>query len=252
MSSPGNPNDRSFFDDSSFPDGSPYAGGSPFPPSQPFAAPAPAGGRGGTPTSLIVAIAAVVVTLLLVVGVAVGMMMNRGDGSANASGGNGGNGGVDPVAQPTTITTGDAAPETVTVTEEAERAPETTTVRETTRERSSSSDDLGTGRSDVDSRGWIGYYTRCDRGHEALAVLRTHDGDGNLTLAVACETAGGYKYYRGLNGSNPIEMDVIVDEGDRIVGQNGSWKYQMSPANLIITQNNVVKYKMTTEVWGQR
>ena len=108
------------------------------------------------------------------------------------------------------------------------------------------------GRNDVDSRGWIGYYTRCDAGDEAMAVLRTHDSDDNLTLAVACDTGSGYKYYRGLNGSNPIEMEIIVDEGDRIVGRNGAWKYQMSPSSLLITQNNVVQHNMTTEVWGKR
>ena len=247
MSSPGNPNDRPFFDDSSFPDGSPYAGGNPFPPTQSFAPAAPVAGRGGASTGLIVAIVAVVVALLAVGGIAVAMLMNRGD-SANGSGG----GPVAPIAQPTTVTAEEAAPETVTVTEEAREATETTTVRETTRDRSSSSDDLGTGRNDVDSRGWIGYYTRCDAGDEAMAVLRTHDSAGNLTLAVACDTGSGYKYYRGLNGSNPIEMEVIVDEGDRIVGRNGAWKYQMSPSSLLITQNNVVQHNMTTEVWGQR
>ena len=85
-----------------------------------------------------------------------------------------------------------------------------------------------------------------------MAVLRTHDSAGNLTLAVACDTGNGYKYYRGLNGDDGIEMEIIVDEGDRIVGRNGAWKYQMSPSSLLITQNNVVQHNMTTEVWGQR
>lgn len=255
MSRPGSFDDRSFFDDSSFPVSSPYADDNPFAPSQPqpVAAPVPAAGRGGGSTPLIVAIVAVSVVLLLLIGVAVGMMMNRDDGSAYASGGAGGDGGVTPVAEPTSV-----ADDDVTTEAEVEPARETTTVfetttaQETTRSRSSSRDDLGTGRSDVDERGWIGRYTRCDQGDDALAVLRTHDRAGNLTLAVACEAPDGYKYYRGLNGSNSIEMPVIVDEGDRIVAQNGSWKYQMSPSSLIITENNVVEHNMPAEVWGQR
>ena len=248
MSSPGNPNDRSFFDDSSFPDASPYAGGSPFPPSQPFAAPAPAGGRGGTPTSLIVAIAAVVVTLLLVVGVAVGMMMNRGDGSANASGGNGGNGGVDPVAQPTTVTAEEAAPETVTVTEEARETTETTTVRETTRDRSSSSDDLGTGRSDVDSRGWNTPGARCHPGDKAFAVIQVQSG----ARASACQTPGGRQYYRGHDPDvGSLETEIIGSSERDIVAQNGSVKYQMSFAGLLISDGGETIANSPANVWGR-
>lgn len=243
MSSPGNPNDRPFFDDSSFPDGSPYAGGNPFPPTQPFAPAAPVTGRGGASTGLIVAIVAVVVALLAVGGIAVAMLMNRGD-SANGSGG----GPVAPIAQPTTVTAEEAAPETVTVTEEARETTETTTVRETTRDRSSSSDDLGTGRSDVDSRGWNTPGARCHPGDKAFAVIQVQSG----ARASACQTPGGRQYYRGHDPDvGSLETEIIGSSERDIVAQNGSVKYQMSFAGLLISDGGETIANSPANVWGR-
>lgn len=243
MSSPGNPNDRPFFDDSSFPDGSPYAGGNPFPPTQSFAPAAPVTGRGGASTGLIVAIVAVVVALLAVGGIAVAMLMNRGD-SANGSGG----GPVAPIAQPTTVTAEEAAPETVTVTEEARETTETTTVRETTRDRSSSSDDLGTGRSDVDSRGWNTPGARCHPGDKAFAVIQVQSG----ARASACQTPGGRQYYRGHDPDvGSLETEIIGSSERDIVAQNGSVKYQMSFAGLLISDGGETIANSPANVWGR-
>lgn len=243
MSSPGNPNDRPFFDDSSFPDGSPYAGGNPFPPTQSFAPAAPVAGRGGASTGLIVAIVAVVVALLAVGGIAVAMLMNRGD-SANGSGG----GPVAPIAQPTTVTAEEAAPETVTVTEEARETTETTTVRETTRDRSSSSDDLGTGRSDVDSRGWNTPGARCHPGDKAFAVIQVQSG----ARASACQTPGGRQYYRGHDPDvGSLETEIIGSSERDIVAQNGSVKYQMSFAGLLISDGGETIANSPANVWGR-
>ena len=243
MSSPGNPNDRPFFDDSSFPDGSPYAGGNPFPPTQSFAPAAPVAGRGGASTGLIVAIVAVVVALLAVGGIAVAMLMNRGD-SANGSDG----GPVAPIAQPTTVTAEEAAPETVTVTEEARETTETTTVRETTRDRSSSSDDLGTGRSDVDSRGWNTPGARCHPGDKAFAVIQVQSG----ARASACQTPGGRQYYRGHDPDvGSLETEIIGSSERDIVAQNGSVKYQMSFAGLLISDGGETIANSPANVWGR-
>lgn len=243
MSSPGNPNDRPFFDDSSFPDGSPYVGGNPFPPTQSFAPAAPVTGRGGASTGLIVAIVAVVVALLAVGGIAVAMLMNRGD-SANGSGG----GPVAPIAQPTTVTAEEAAPETVTVTEEARETTETTTVRETTRDRSSSSDDLGTGRSDVDSRGWNTPGARCHPGDKAFAVIQVQSG----ARASACQTPGGRQYYRGHDPDvGSLETEIIGSSERDIVAQNGSVKYQMSFAGLLISDGGETIANSPANVWGR-
>lgn len=243
MSSPGNPNDRPFFDDSSFPDGSPYAGGNPFPPTQSFAPAAPVAGRGGASTGLIVAIVAVVVALLAVGGIAVAMLMNRGD-SANGSGG----GPVAPIGQPTTVTAEEAAPETVTVTEEARETTETTTVRETTRDRSSSSDDLGTGRNDVDSRGWNTPGARCHPGDKAFAVIQVQSG----ARASACQTPGGRQYYRGHDPDvGSLETEIIGSSERDIVAQNGSVKYQMSFAGLLISDGGETIANSPANVWGR-
>ncbi|MDK8768941.1 hypothetical protein QP932_10605 [Corynebacterium freneyi] len=108
--------------------------------------------------------------------------------------------------------------------------------------------DLGTGRSDVDERGWIGTRARCHTGDEAFAVLATADG----THATACRTPGGSKYYRGDAGEKgSLEAPIIVDEGDRIVARNGGWKYQMSPDGLLITENDKVRQNQGATTWGQ-
>lgn len=108
--------------------------------------------------------------------------------------------------------------------------------------------DLGTGRSDVDERGWIGTRARCHAGDEAFAVLATADG----THAAACRTPGGSKYYRGDAGEKgSLEAPIIVDEGDRIVARNGGWKYQMSPDGLLITENDKVRQNQGATTWGQ-
>ena len=108
--------------------------------------------------------------------------------------------------------------------------------------------DLGTGRSNVDERGWIGTRARCHTGDEAFAVLATADG----THAAACRTPDGSKYYRGDAGeTGSLEAPIIVDEGDRIVARNGGWKYQMSPDGLLITENDMVRRNEGATTWGR-
>ena len=107
---------------------------------------------------------------------------------------------------------------------------------------------MGTGRDDVDARGWIASRARCHDGDRALAVVATETG----TRAAACETPGGDKYYRGDAGDvGSLEAPIIVDEGDRIVARNGAWKYQMSPDGLMITENNEVRDTQAATAWGR-
>lgn len=107
--------------------------------------------------------------------------------------------------------------------------------------------DFGTGRSDVDGLGFTNSAARCHSGDRAFAIVATDQG----SKAAACETRSGRKYYRGETADgNSLETDIIVDEGNRIVAQNGSWKYQMSPDGLLITENNVVKNRQAAVAWG--
>ena len=247
----------SFHHEPRFGQNSPHPPSHPHPPSQPFpgtsAHPAaPVGPARGSRASgaLIGGIAVAVIALMLVAGVGVGMWLNGRD--SGASGGPGGDGPVAPVAQPTTVVGQQAQPETVTVTEEArEDAGQTRhTATSTPRTWSSTPTDLGTGRSDVDSYGWKDSYARCGMRGQAVAVLKVRDSAGDPMLTVACMNADGPMYYRGTGTAGDLEADIIVDAGDRIVAQNGAWKYQMSPSGLVITENNVVKHSYPAEVWG--
>lgn len=95
--------------------------------------------------------------------------------------------------------------------------------------------------------GFTNSAARCHSGDRAFAILATDQG----SKAAACESRSGRKYYRGATADgNSLETDIIVDEGDRIVAQNGSWKYQMSPSGLLITQNNEVKNRQNATAWG--
>lgn len=77
-------------------------------------------------------------------------------------------------------------------------------------------------------------------------MLATENG----TTSVACETQSGEKYYRGNNEKGSVEAPIIVDEGNRIVAQNGSYKYQMSPDGLLVTKNNEVQSRNGASAWG--
>ena len=106
--------------------------------------------------------------------------------------------------------------------------------------------DFGTGRDDVDGLGFTSSAARCHNGDRAFAVLAT----SNSGTAVACETRDGSKYYRGSNNKGNIEAPIIVDEGNRIVAANGSYKYQMSPNGLLVTKNDKVQSRDNALAWG--
>lgn len=216
---------------------------------------APAAGReprrrGGDAVSSTL-IGAIIVVLLLIIGI-LGMMvalLMRDDEP-------------DPVAAgttPETTTTNETVTETHVTTTVTETRSSTPTSRSTTKRSSTTGrqpgsnhgrgddDDLGTGRDDVDSQGWIGLPARCDDGDRALAVVATEDD----SWTVACRD-GGSKYYVGFtSGLGVKRAPIIVDEGDRIVARDGAWKYQMSPDGLLVTENNVVKDKQAGTVWGR-
>lgn len=154
----------------------------------------------------------------------------------------------------TSSSTSPSTSSTSTSTSSSESRTSSTTSSTTTSSTTSSSPtsepqpDLGTGRSDVDERGWIGTRARCHTGDEAFAVLATADG----THAAACRTPDGSKYYRGDAGEKgSLEAPIIVDEGDRIVARNGGWKYQMSPDGLLITENDKVRQNQGATTWGR-
>lgn len=228
----------------------------------------PPGNRNdSTQTPLLIAIGAVGLALVVVIGIALGLALTRTDDDPDA-----------PDAAPpatsesrerTSETSGDTTSSTSTSTSTSSSTSSTsssTSTSRTTSSRTSSTttsepttsestaptseprdDDLGTGRSDVDGRGWTATGARCHSGDRAIAVVLTENG----SRAAACETPGGDKYYRGMNDSGNLEAPIIVDEGDRIVAQNGSWKYQMSPEGLLITENNEIRDRQTGTVWGR-
>lgn len=217
-------------------------------------------------TLLLIAIGAVGLALVVVIGIALGLALTSTDDDPDT-----------PDAAPpatsesrerTSETSGDTTSSTSTSTSTSSSTSSTssstsasrTTSSRTTSSRTSSTttsepttsestaptseprdDDLGTGRSDVDGRGWTATGARCHSGDRAIAVVLTEDG----SRAAACESPGGDKYYRGMNDSGNLEAPIIVDEGDRIVAQNGSWKYQMSPEGLLITENNEIRDRQT-------
>lgn len=216
-------------------------------------------------TPLLIAIGAVGLALVVVIGIALGLALTSTDDDPDT-----------PDAAPpatsesrerTSETSGDTTSSTSTSTSTSSstsasrttssrttssRTSSTTTSEPTTSESTAPTseprdDDLGTGRSDVDGRGWTATGARCHSGDRAIAVVLTEDG----SRAAACESPGGDKYYRGMNDSGNLEAPIIVDEGDRIVAQNGSWKYQMSPEGLLITENNEIRDRQTGTVWGR-
>ncbi|WP_295623736.1 hypothetical protein [uncultured Corynebacterium sp.] len=245
MSSPGNPNDRPYYDDSSHPTGSPHSGGPAYPVSPQYAAAAPGGGRGTPSTALIAVLGTIVVVLVLMIGVLVGVMMNRDSGANGA----GGDDPVAPVAQPTTASPGEDGPGTVTVTEEARPEPDATTVRDATDAQSTTPEDLGTGRSDIDSRGWEDTPgARCHAGDRAFAVIQAESG----ARAAACQTPGGRQYYRGHDPDvGSLEAEIMGTSERDIVAQNGPVKYQMSFGGLLISDENGVIENSLANVWGR-
>jgi hypothetical protein len=94
--------------------------------------------------------------------------------------------------------------------------------------------------------GFVGSSARCDSGDRAFAVVAAEGG----IKATACETRSGEKYYRSDSPQGAMSTEVIVDEGDRVVARNGSYKYQMSPDGLLVTKDNEVVKKYAAETWG--
>ena len=216
-------------------------------------------GKKKTPTSLQLAIAVVAIALVLVVGVAIGLGLRTKNLEANEAV-------PTPIPRSTTSSTEPASESTSTTTSTTSTTSTTTSSSATATTRSSSSSstatsttsspstsgtrqpraDFGTGRDDLDGLGFIASAARCNDGDRAFAIVATTDG----TKAAACETRSGAKYYRSDSSSGRLTTEIIVDEGDRIVAQNGAYKYQMSPAGLLITRNNEVLERRSAVAWG--
>lgn len=92
----------------------------------------------------------------------------------------------------------------------------------------------------------MGSSARCDDNDRAFAVVATEQD----VKAAACEKRSGEKYYRSDTPQGAVTTEIIVDEGDRVVARNGSYKYQMSPDGLLVTKDNVVIKKYAAEAWG--
>lgn len=225
----------------------------------------------GTSKTLSILIGIVAAALVAVIGVGIGLSLaNRGD------------------TQPPEIPT--AAPATTSDTDTSESGSSSTTTTETTTSdktsspsptsgkksdtsstrssttKSSSSktstpttstspsdepedtsgQDFGTGRSDLDGLGFVSSTARCDSGDRAFAVVATEGG----IKAAACETRSGAKYYRSDTPQGALSTEIIVDEGDRVVARNGSYKYQMSPEGLLVTKDNEVIERYSAVAWG--
>lgn len=152
----------------------------------------------------------------------------------------------------TTTTTTTSSRETSSSTSSSSSTPSSSTSTSskkpttTTTEPVPAGQDFGTGRGDLDGLGFVGSSARCDSGDRAFAVVAAEEG----IKATACETRSGEKYYRSDSPQGAMSTEVIVDEGDRVVARNGSYKYQMSPDGLLVTKDNEVIKKYAAEAWG--
>ncbi|WP_408910132.1 hypothetical protein ACKFRO_04285 [Corynebacterium amycolatum] len=210
----------------------------------------------GTPKSLSIPIIIVATALVVVIGIAIGLSLNNSDEPQRPE--------VPSSSQPTspsstppssTSSTSTSKTTTTTTTtsktsETSSSTPSTTSSSSTTTSSEPTSapegQDFGTGRSDLDGLGFVGSSARCDSGDRAFAVVAAEQG----IKAAACETRSGEKYYRSDTPQGSGSMDIIVDEGDRVVAQNGSYKYQMSPDGVLVTKDNEVVKKYAAEAWG--
>lgn len=218
---------------------------------------APAQGRDGASMSMMTMGVTVLVTVvLLFVGVGIAVWLRGGDSDpvaaepqlqADESAGGAQQGDANPVADNAPAPTGDAGRSGPAPTREAGRTSTATPTVTTTQART----DLGTGRGNVDERGWVGSYARCDSRDLALAVLEVHDSSGDPMKTVACETSGGSRYYRGTSTAGDLEIPVVADDGTRITARNGSWEYLMSPSGLRITENGSLQYDFPASTWGR-
>ncbi|MEJ5919168.1 hypothetical protein [Corynebacterium sp. H78] len=210
-----------------------------------------------SPISL--AIAAVAVALVLVVGVAVGLALNNSDEEKEPE--------VPPAQQTFSISTtsspdsesstSSSTSSTTSTSSSSDTSSESSTSTESTSETTSETssetaepddDGFNIPNENVDGRGWVNSSARCGDGDRAFAVLATDKG----TTTVACERNDGSKYYRGDASAGSLEAPIIVDEGDRIVAQNGDWKYQMSPDRLVVTKNNETQSIEGATIWGRK
>nr|WP_162933162.1 hypothetical protein [Corynebacterium lactis] len=202
--------------------------------------------------SLTVAIAAVATLLILVIGVAVGLSL-RTDTAPKEQ--------AMPSSTPATTSSSPTSKTTTTTTSTTSTKPSpsptssrkssatsssTATTTTTSTSAAPKGQDFGTGRDDLDGLGFVGSAARCDSGDRAFAVIATAEG----TKAAACETRSGDKYYRSDAPSGRLSTGIIVDEGDRIVARNGSFKYQMSPEGLLVTKDNNPIEKQAATAWG--
>ncbi|MCG7245628.1 hypothetical protein MHW99_07235 [Corynebacterium sp. ACRPX] len=223
----------------------------------------------GTPKSLSIPIIIVTTALVVVIGIAIGLSLNNSDEPQRPE--------VPSSSQPTSpsstppsSTSSTSTSKTTTTTTTTSKSSETSSSTPSTSTSSSSStpststssssstttsseptsapegQDFGTGRSDLDGLGFVGSSARCDSGDRAFAVVAAEQG----IKAAACETRSGEKYYRSDTPQGSGSMDIIVDEGDRVVAQNGSYKYQMSPDGVLVTKDNEVVKKYAAEAWG--
>ncbi|KAA0881955.1 MULTISPECIES: hypothetical protein [Corynebacterium] len=221
----------------------------------------------GTPKSLSIPIIIVATALVVVIGIAIGLSLNNSDEPQRPE--------VPSSSQPTptsstppSSTSSTSTSKTTTTTTTTSKSSETSSSTPSTSTSSSSStpsttsssstttssepttapegQDFGTGRSDLDGLGFVGSSARCDNGDRAFAVIAAEQG----IKAAACETRSGEKYYRSDTPQGSGSMDIIVDEGDRVVAQNGSYKYQMSPDGVLVTKDNEVVKKYAAEAWG--
>lgn len=190
-----------------------------------------------TTKTLAIAIGVVAAALVFVVAVALGLYLASGNDEPDM-----------PAPAPRTSATSQSTTSSSSTSTSSSSAGSSTSSSTSSSPTTEPRDDLGTGRDDVDARGWTAPRARCHAGDRALAVVATDAG----TRAAACESPDGTKYYRGDAGDmGSLEAPIIVDEGDRIVARNGAWKYQMSPEGLLITENDVVRKKQDATVWGR-
>lgn len=214
-----------------------------------------------------IAIATVATLLVLVIGVAVGLSLQTDNAPQRQEmpGASAPSTGSSTDSQSQRSSSSSTSPSTEATEETSRRTPsptkgtseKSTTTTESSQSESSSTSapsttptkgiqDFGTGRDDLDGLGFIGTKARCNPGDRAFAVLATEAG----TVAAACETRSGDKYYRSDAPSGSLSTEIIVDEGDRIVARNGSYKYQMSPEGLLVTKDNNPIEKQPAASWG--
>lgn len=224
----------------------------------------------GTPKSPNIPIIIITTTLVIVIGVAADLSLNNSNESQHPEAPSSSQPTSPSLTLPSLTSSTSANKTTITATATSE-SPETSSGASGTSDTSASSSsstlnttssssmttnselasalegqNFSTGRSNLGSLGFANNSTRYDSGDRTFIVTAAEQ----RIEAAACETCSDEKCYRSDTPRGSGSMGIVVDEGDRVVIQDGSYRYQMSPDGVLVAKDNEVVRKYATEAWG--